>query len=481
MNGMNLSRRQFVQTSIAAAAAMGAPATGVLGANDQLRIAIIGVRGRGNGHIDWFGKIDGVKIVALCDPDEHVLADRAKKVEGVDTYTDMREVFDRKDIDAIVCATPNHWHSLCGIWAVQSGKHAYVEKPISHNIFEGRQLANAAAKYGKVVQVGIQTRSDGGTQGAIEYAQSGKLGKITLVTGLCYKKRDNIGNVSGPTALPSHIDYNLWCGPAEMKPLMRKDLHYDWHWVWNTGNGDIGNQGAHQIDVCRRAVSQPGHPPRIIAIGGRFGYEDDANTANTQIVYYDYDPVPMIFEVRGLPTEKSREKTMDRLNGVNIGNVIQCEGGYIPLGAAGGGWSYDNDGKRIEQFAGSGGGNHAKVFIDAVRANDPTKVNGDAVEGHISASLCHLGNISYRVGRRQSMKEIESSISSNAALSESFGRMRDHLQKNEVDLERTPATLGASLEFDNETERFTGGEMADAANMLVSRNYREPFVVPDEV
>lgn len=476
-----VSRRRFVQTTLAAAAAATVPATGVLGANDEVRIAIIGVRGRGNGHIGWFGKIDGVKIVALCDPDEHILAERAKKVDGVYTCTDMREIFDRKDIDAIVCATPNHWHSLCGIWALQSGKHAYIEKPISHNIFEGRQLARAAKKYGKVVQVGIQTRSDGGTAGAIAYAQSDKLGKITHVTGLCYKKRDNIGNVAGPTPIPGHVDYNLWTGPAELRPLMRKNLHYDWHWVWNTGNGDIGNQGAHQIDVCRRALNQPGHPPRIITIGGRFGFEDDANTANTQIVYYGFEPVPMIFEVRGLPTEKSRDRTMDRYHGVNVGNVIHCENGYIPLGAAGGGWSYDNDGKRIEQFSGIGGGNHAGVFIDAVKANDPLKVNGDAEEGHISASLCHLGNISYRVGRETSVKEIEQSVSSNAPFSDAFSRMREHLEKNEVDLDANKPVLGAALEFDNNTERFTGGDMKDAANMLVSRNYREPFIVPDEV
>ncbi|MEM7392946.1 MAG: Gfo/Idh/MocA family oxidoreductase, partial [Verrucomicrobiota bacterium] len=250
----NLTRRSFIKQSATTAAGIGAAGSlstwaEVKGANDDIRVAIIGHNGKGRNHLSQFiGRVKGCRVVAICDADSRVM-DRdkenyfTKNSKKVKTYQDLREVMDDKEIDAIVTATPNHWHSLVGIMACQSGKDAYVEKPISHNIWEGRQLANAAEKYDRVVQTGTQNRSDAGHISAIRYIQSGKLGRIKWSRGLCYKRRSSIGKVKSPMEIPGHIDYNLWCGPAPKKPMMRSRFHYDWHWVWDTGNGDLGNQG----------------------------------------------------------------------------------------------------------------------------------------------------------------------------------------------------------------------------------------------
>ena len=278
--------------------------------------------------------------------------------------------------------------------------------------------------------------------------------------------------------VPESVDYNLWCGPADMVPLMRQRLHYDWHWVWNTGNGDIGNQGIHEVDEARWALGDPKLPSRVISIGGRFGYVDDAETANTQIVFFDYKPAPLIFEVRGLPRKKD-DKAMDNYRTIRIGVVVQCEKGYFAAGE-GGGWIYDNDGNRIQQFAGSGGGGHHQNFIDAVRSRKVSDLNADVEVGHFSAALCHIGNISYRLGKNTSVDEIKKTVGDNAELMDSFNRMVEHLKANEVDLEKEPIIMGPMLTMDTEKEQFAG-ENSILANMFIKRNYREPFIIPDAV
>ena len=312
-----------------------------LGANDAVRVAVVGLNSKGSHHIQMFKQVPGVRVVALCDADESILDREVKKLSAenitVQTYVDFRKLLENKDIDAVSIATPNHWHSLMTVWACQAGKDVYVEKPISHNVFEGRKAVEAARKYGRIVQAGTQSRSDVALQEVAEYLRSGRLGKILRARGFCYKRRPSIGQANGPQPIPAGVHYDLWCGPAPLKPLRRERFHYDWHWFWQTGNGDIGNQGVHEMDMCRWMLGEKGFPPRVFSIGGRFGYEDDGETANTQVAVLDYPAAPLIFEVRGLP-ERAGVENMDHYRGVRIGFVIDCEEGSF-VGGAAGGWA----------------------------------------------------------------------------------------------------------------------------------------------
>ncbi|MHC4756754.1 MAG: Gfo/Idh/MocA family oxidoreductase, partial [Planctomycetota bacterium] len=340
----SITRRDFVKGSVAAGLALALPHSRVSGANDDIRVAVVGFRGQGGGHIRRFLGIPGVKVVALCDVDKDIIAGQVAKFkernEKVDVYTDVRKLLEDKNIDAISIATPNHWHALISIWACQAGKDVYVEKPVSHNIYEGRKIVEAARKYDRIVQAGTHKRSDTILPEVFEYLQKGNIGKIKLARGFCYKSRKSIGKVTGVQQVPESIDYNLWTGPAPLTPLMRERLHYNWHWVWPTGNGDFGNQGVHEVDLCRWVIGQNTLPENVISVGGRFGYDDDGTTPNTQISILDYKPVPIIFEVRGLPLGKG-SSGKSSYKGIRIGIVIECENGYF-AGGGGGGWIYDN-------------------------------------------------------------------------------------------------------------------------------------------
>ena len=474
--------------AVGAGLAMAGPASRVLGANDRIRVAVIGTGGQGWGHMRYFSGIDGVEVAAICDADRGHLDNRAKGLEertGVrpKTYVDMREVFDDKNIDAITSATPNHWHSLLTIWACQAGKDVYIEKPVSHNVWEGRKMVEAARKYNRIVQTGTQKRSDAGLMEAFDYIKQGNLGQIKWSRGFCYKKRYKgtngiVNGTNGPKPVPDSVDYNLWCGPAEMEPLRREQLHYKWHWVWNTGNGDLGNQGIHEMDLARWALGDPNHlAPRVMSIGGRLGVDDAGETANTQIIFLGYEPAPLIFEVRGLPAEAG-QKHMPNYRGIRVGMVIQCEDGYF-AGGGGGGWVYDNDGNRIKQFKGTAGEGHHENFITAVRSRKRSDLNADIEKGHLSSALCHMGNVSHRLGEHQSIEEIRSRID-NDDMMDSFERMVEHLKANKIDFGKEPLTVGPMLTMDPKSEKFTG-DMSEMANMYVKRNYREPFVVPDKV
>jgi predicted dehydrogenase len=464
------------------------PFSRVRGANDDIRIAIIGVGssvsmgGKGKQHIEIFRHIEGVRIVALCDADRSILAEQAAKFseqrENVDTHVDMRDVLERKDIDAVVIATPNHWHSLAAVWACQAGKDVYVEKPVSHNIWEGRKIVEAARKYGRIVQAGTQSRSDEALQEVFQYINEGKLGRIKCVHGLCYKRRESIGKVDGPQEIPPDVDYDLWSGPVPMEPLMRKNLHYDWHWFWSTGNGDIGNQGIHEMDMCRWVLGEKAVAPRAVSVGGRFGYDDDGQTPNTQVTILDYEAAPIIFEVRGL-TRKAGDQAMDNYRTQRVGIVVQCEDGCF-AGGAGGGWVYDATGTRVRQFSSTGGGGHQANFIKAVRSRKKEDLNAEILDGHISSSLCHLANVSYRLGKEAQAEEVRETVKNGADMGDTLDRLFAHLEANEIDLSATPLMLGAAVEMNVEAERFTGKTSAEA-NKLLKRNYRKPFVVPEEV
>jgi len=487
-----LNRRDFIRGSMAVGAglALTTPTSRVLGANNEIRLATVGVGGQGSNHTKIFSSIPGVRYVAVCDADRNKVdqrvkyfADKGVKVTG---YTDVREMLERKDIDAITSATPNHWHALVTVWACQAGKDVYIEKPASHEIWEGRKMVEAARKYDRIVQIGTQKRSSEAHPAAFEWIREGHIGKIKWVRGFCYKRRGPGSNgivhgTNGPIPVPESVDYNLWCGPAEMEPLRRTKLHYVWHWMWNTGNGDIGNQGPHEMDIARWALGDPGLPTRCFSIGGRFGCgetDDVGETANTQIAFFNYKPAPLIFEVRGLPMKKG-VNAMDHYRGTRVGDCVQCEGGYFPSDD-GGGWIFDNDGKKIKQFTGRGGKGHHENFIKAVRSHKRSDLNSDIEVGHISASLSHMANTSHRLGKKATVDEIKSTIGDNADMMDSFDRMLKHLAANEVNLEQEPITLGPVLTMDPAKEQYVG-ENSDMANMFIKRNYREPFIVPDNV
>lgn len=485
-----LSRRSFLKTTAGIGTALAFSNIivnrKVLGANDRVHVAVVGVRGKGAHHIKLFSKLPAVQVSAICDVDTAIL-DREEQNfkdsgEKVKRYTDIRKLLDNRDIDAIAIATPNHWHSLMAVWGCQAGKDVYVEKPVSHNVWEGRKIIEAARKYKRIVQAGTQSRSDEALQQVFAYLHEGHLGEIKLARGLCYKRRKSIGLVSGPQPIPETIDYNLWTGPAHLGPLLREQLHYDWHWQWATGNGDIGNQGVHEMDMCRWALGQHGLPKRVLSIGGRFGYTDDGETSNTQIAYLDYDPAPIIFEVRGLP-RKTDENAMGHYRGVRVGIVIHCEDGYF-AGGGGGGWIYDNKGKKIKKFTSTGGGSHQANFIEAVRTRKKEILRADIKEGHISSALCHLANISYQLGQHSSPAKIATAIESMPRLESTFSRFQAHLAMNNVDLTENKAAIGPTLTVDTKKENFVQGtdyDMAYWANLMIRGQYREHFVMPEKV
>ena len=493
----NFSRRRFLQGSGAAAVTLGVtPAASPLRnplwqPNNELRVACVGVRSRGTAHIGGLNKIKDVKVVALVDVDREILAREQKKLaEGkygdkvtADTYVDLREVLDRDDIDAISVATPNHWHALQAVWACQAGKDVYLEKPVSHNIWEGGQIVKAARKYGRLVQTGTQCRSSHGIAQGIDFIQSGQLGEIQLARGLCYKPRGSIGKVRGPQTVPEHIDYDMWLGPAPSVPLQRRSLHYDWHWVFDTGNGDVGNQGIHQMDLARWALGQDKLPRHTLSIGGRVGYDDDGDTPNTQIVFHEFESgPPLLFEVRGLPRDKESQrkgwgKNMDNYKGARIGVIVHCQDGYLRIPNYTSAIAVDKQGKEIKQFAGAT--NHYQNFVDAVRSRRQEELRADIREGHVSSAMCHMGNVSHLLGKTHSKQELDEMAGRNQWTAEAWQRMHDHLTKNGVDVDTVEGgvRMGPRLTMDPETERFTD----EASNTLLSRAYRAGFVVPEQV
>jgi predicted dehydrogenase len=485
-----LSRRGFLGGASASFFALSSPTPSFArprrrSPNEEVRIAVVGVRGRGRNHIDELNRLTDVRVVALVDVDSRVL-DREKqrfveRGESVETYTDLRHALERDDIDAITVATPNHWHALQAIWACQAGKDVYLEKPVSHNIWEGGQIVRAARKYGRIVQTGTQSRSSSGIAGAIEWLHEGHLGGILLARGLCYKPRRSIGLVDGPQTVDPAIDYDLWTGPAPLHPLQRRQLHYDWHWDFETGCGDVGNQGIHQMDIARWALGEQSLPTRTLSIGGRLGYLDDGDTPNTQVIYHQYSSAPLLFEVRGLPRDAQAQEEdwggrMDQHMGARIGVLVHCEGGYMRFPDYNQGIAFDNDGKELKRWKGAS--SHFANFLTAVRSRRVEDLNSDIREGHVSSAMCHMGNVSHKLGSVRGREEVTAALQNNFVAAEAWARMEAHLERNRVDLGVTPLYLGAALELDPATEQFVGNESARA---LERRTYREGFEVPEEV
>jgi predicted dehydrogenase len=425
--------------------------SGWKGANDRVNIAVIGIRGMGQVHITEYSKLVNAKVTALCDVDSNLFDERIKThfiTKGLPKpkiYTDLRKLYEDKDIDAVSITTPNHWHALASIWALQAGKHVSVEKPCCHNFFEGRKLVEAAEKYKLIVQDGAEQRSNPCAQSMADYLHSGKLGEVYMAKGLCYKWRDTIGKTPDEP-VPEGVDYNLWLGPAPERPFSKNRFHYNWHWNWDYGNGDMGNQGVHEMDVARWGLNV-NLPVRINAVGGHFMFDDDQNTPNDLITVFEFsnpagggDKKKILqFEVRhwitnreGIKSENTKEDAYMINAGNEVGNLFFGSKGFMTKNVNE--WQSYFGQEKVEGEKGGGLGNHFLAFVDAIRSGDQKIANGDIREGFYSCALVHLGNISYRLGR--------------------------------------------SLEFDPVKMKFINAPDADA---LLTREYRKPFVVPEQV
>lgn len=475
-----ITRRQFLENSILAA---GAAATASfptpliaaeqrsVSANDKITVAIIGCGIRGKQHASELTKLPDCEVAYVCDPDRdraaEVAADLvAKKRPQPKAIQDLRVVLEDKSVSAVFIAAPNHWHALAAVWAMQAGKDVYVEKPVSHNISEGRRIVQAARKLGRICQVGTQNRSDGALADAIQYIHDGKLGDVKLARSIVYGRRESIGGPS-QCEIPASVDYNLWAGPAAMGPLMRPKFHYDWHWFWNTGNGELGNNNIHSTDVCRWGLGVTGMGRTVISYGGRFGYTDAAETPNTQVVIHDFGGKTIVTETRGLKTDPFSP---------------HFKGSWIFYGTNGiisGTSLFDLDGKLVRTFTGKTE-SHFANFLKGVRSRKVSELNADILEGHQSTALCHIGNISYRLGHASSPDEIQKQLAElkvNDDVRETFAKTRQHLVANNVDMEKSKLTLGALLRLDSDHEKFVDNPKANA---LLTREYRKPFIMPTE-
>ena len=474
-----LNRRRFLEESIlAATAALSAPSILVgaekkqsISANEKLAVAVIGTGSRGGTHVRAFSDRRDCEVRAVCDADLSRARSAQQAVEKKQgrkpqIHQDLRRIIDDKSIDCVSIASCNHWHALAAVWALQAGKDVYVEKPVSHNITEGRRIVQAARKYNRICQVGTQYRSDGSCKAAARYIAGGGLGKVTLARSITYKRRRSIGPVV-EGKVPAGVDYNLWAGPAPMSPITRTKFHYDWHWFWETGNGDLGNSDVHRADLVRWGLGLEQLPGAVMCYGGRLGYKDSAQTPNTQIVVHDYGKLNVIQEVRGLETPGFHKQG---------GAIFVGEEGYIGM-AGGKSALFDPEGNLVRKFTGQSQ-DHFANFIEAVRSRSRSDLNADILGGHLSAGLCHLGNISYLLGRKASTHEISEQLEQRKLhddSSDTLERTCDHLKANNVDLAKTQLTLGPWLKLDHKKEIFIDNEGADA---LLSRDYRKPFVLP---
>ena len=476
MNGTN--RRGFLTSSLAVGATFAISGTkssgNILGANDRLRVAVAGLHGRGRSHYGAFAKMKGVEVAYLVDPDTRQYARAAGDVKNISgkaprTVQDVREVLDDKDLNIVSIATPNHWHSLMSIWACQAGKDVYVEKPLSHNIFEGRKLVEAARKYKRMVQHGTQARSSQGRADEIAAVQSGKYGKLTVSKGYCCKPRWSIGQKTNRKP-PQELDFNIWLGPAPDQPYHDNLVHYNWHWFWDTGNGDTGNQGVHQMDVARWAIKGGTLPKSVFSMGGRFGYDDQGETPNTQVTVFEYDDALLLFETRGLV---GKHKGMDRIvsNEYYTTEGMIRDGKFFPKNG-GKTVAIKADGERVTPGGAFGS------FVHAVRSRKVEDLNADVLEGHYSSALCHLCNISYRLGASVPFNSKTNSLGGNKQVVASLEKVRDNVRTVGHKLEETTYFLGRQLQVDPKTERFIGDRDADR---LLTRNYRKPFTVSKTV
>jgi predicted dehydrogenase len=435
---MRNTRRVFLRATAAAVAARGFP---ILGANGRIQIGVAGIGGRGRDHINTWSGLPDCVVAAVCDVNqaarERAVA-QVQKLTGSQpkAYADMREMFDDKTIDAVSVATPNHWHALATIWACQAGKDVYVEKPASHNIFEGRQMVAAARKYNRIVQVGSQGRSIQHKQHAMRLLREGVIGTVYMGRGLCFRRRHSIGHTPDEP-VPPGVDWDKFLGPAQMKPYSKNKFAYNWHWFWDTGNGDIGNQGVHEMDQNLWGLNRYTLPREVSSMGGKYVWQDDQETPNTQQAEFDFGDAQLVFDVRNLPSPPEGSSPIEGAS--YVGNIFFGAEGYMVVGPYG--FRVHKGDKRelaieekpVEERIWDTAP-HMRNFLEAVRKRDPKHLNADVEIGATAAAFCHLANISYRLKRR--------------------------------------------LRLDPVAGRFLGDE---EANRMLTRDYRAPYLVPEAV
>ena len=475
----HVSRRDFLKSSFAAGVtfAVGTSARPVLGANDTINMGVAGINGRGRSHMGaWLGMKD-VHITHLIDPDSRIHKSRSRMCEKKNNpkptcVTDIRKALEDKDLDGVSVATCNHWHSLISIWACQAGKDVYVEKPASHNVHEGRILLETARKHGRMVQHGSQSRASSSWATATAHARTGKLGKLLVSYGVASKPRGSIGHrpYSDP---PKDLDFNIWLGPAPMQRFHANLVHYNWHWFWDFGNADTGNQGVHQMDLARWGTPGGRLPNRIMSLGGRFQWNDQGETPNSHLTIFEYDDADfqLIFESCNLVNGKTR--VVNNFFYTDQGEITS--GGFTPKGS-----------KKRQKLPKAdidmgAGGNIFDNFIRAMRSRKHTDLVADVKEAHLSSALCHLGAICYRLGKVVPFDKSRKAFGDNKEAYEALLKMEERMKSRKVKIDDSlKYQVGPVLTFDPETEKFTGDHAA-AANKLLTRNYRKPFVVPDKV
>ena len=472
-----ISRRRFLEDAMLTTAAAVAAADGAeqvladekpsSSANERLNVAVIGVRGRGRAHAAAFDARKDCQLTYICDCDKAIGPKVADRFDGKPKCVeDMRHIFDDKSVDIVTIATPNHWHSLAAIWAMQAGKDVYVEKPVSHNISEGRRMVQVAEKHKRICQGGTQYRSHFTNRAAAQYIKEGKLGQIKIAHCFTYRPRLQMGPL-GAYEVPKTVDYNLWAGPAPMQiPVTRPHFHYDWHWIWKYGNGELGNNSVHCVDGMRMILDLKGLGRGVISYGGR-QFDDAGETPNTQVTIHDYGELTVVQEVRNLKTGKPRFGASVLITGAE---------GYI-AGTLGGNTVFDLEGKMVEKLTGPVE-DHFANFVKAVRSRKMEDLNAPIAQTSMSTAVVHVGNVSQLLGNRASPEEIVrqlEKVKSNENAVETFAAIRQHLADNDVDLQKDQLILGPWLKIDSDKERFIDSPAADT---YLTREYREPFVVP---
>jgi len=487
MRAMPVTRRDFVEHALALAGA--ALATGPLGAaeprstaaralgpNETLRVAVVGLNGRGDSHLSAWLADPNAEIAAVCDVDPAAIDKRRSRFKDRALPTavaDFRRLLDDPRIDAISIATPNHWHALMSIWAMQAGKDVYVEKPCSFTVEEGREMTRWARKLGRICQMGAQSRSQTGMREAIAFIHGGGIGEVKVAHALCYKRRPSIGWVNAPAPIPAGLDFDLWAGPAPAIVPVRQRLHYDWHWNRLTGNGDLGNQNPHELDKARWALGKNELPRRVVSVGGRLGYVDNGDTANSQLTLLQWDDALIISEVRGLEV-KSPPTIARKAGPVGVANIYWGSKGYLVTPSYASGVAFDYDDKELGRWSGGNDRLHFENFASAVRSRDHADLHLDVEDGHYSSALAHLGNVSWMLGEPVPLGTRPRLAAAEPHVEATFAAFEAHLRECLVDFGDTPLVLGRELVVDPQTERSSD----PAANALFTREYRRGYELP---
>ena len=486
---MILPRRDFLERALALSAAALATgsaatqadeyskATGPRSPNDKLRVAVVGTNGRGGSHVGgWLSNPD-VELVALCDCDPAAAAKYEKRFAELPRKPvfeqDVRRLLERNDIDVVSIASPNHWHALMTVWAMQAGKDVYVEKPCSHNVEEGRVMVDWARKLGRICQMGAQSRSMPGMRQVVDFVTSGKIGPVKLAHALCYKRRPSIGLVDTPAPLPPGLDFDLWAGPAPAEIPIRKKLHYDWHWDHRTGNGDLGNQNPHELDKARWGLGKQTLPTRVVSLGGRLGYIDNGDMANSQVTIYQWDDAMLISDVRGLEIKTPVDFHL-AAGPLGVANIWWGSEGYVVAPSYAAGVAFDYDGHVLGKWSGGSDQNHYDNFIKAVKSRRREDLHLDIEDGHLSSALAHVGNVSWTLGRPVEPGTRPSLAADDPSVKETLESFEAHLAENAVDFTQTKLALGRTLTIDPAIEKSDDPE----ANRLFTRDYRKGYELP---